>query len=73
MATYLATSQPIVNVRDLIVALRRVANSNAPVYLDCGNNLKFIGSVQVTDMLPPMVKIVHIVGSETPPTKSEDV
>ena len=72
MATYAATSQPIENVRDLIVALRRVANSDAPVYLDCGNNLKFISAVQVTDMLPPMIKMVHIVGSATPPLKPED-
>jgi hypothetical protein len=66
MATYPITKQPIANVRDLIVALRKVSNNNALVFLDCGNERQFIGEVQVTDMLAPMVSMVHIVGSKVP-------
>jgi hypothetical protein len=71
VATYPITKQPIANVRDLIMALRKVGNSNAPVYLDCGNEYKFVGEVQVTDMMAPMVSMVHIVGRKSQPQTSE--
>lgn len=67
MATYSVTERPVVNVRDLIMALRKVANSDAPVFLDCGNGQRFIGQVQITDMMEPMRSMVHIVGGEKLP------
>jgi len=63
MATYPITKQPIDNVRDLIMALRKVANNNAPVRLDCGG-VRGIIEVQVTDMLPPINSMVTIVGGQ---------
>jgi len=49
------------------MALRKVANSDAPVFLDCGNGQRFIGQVQITDMMEPMRSMVHIVGGEKLP------
>lgn len=70
MATYAITKDPPQTVRELIMALRKVANSDAMVLLDCGGT-RFISEVQVTDMLPPMRSIVHICGSSIDPRQEE--
>jgi hypothetical protein len=72
MATYPATKLPIGNVRELIMALRKVANHDALVFLDCGNEQKFIGEVQITDMLPPTKSVVHIIGSKNEPQRATE-
>ena len=64
MATFPITKQPIETVRDLIVALRKISNNNALIYLDCGNDCKYIGKVEVTEMLAPAASMVHLVGSK---------
>jgi hypothetical protein len=72
MATYAATKEAPKTVRELIMALRKVANHDALVFLDCGNERQFIGEVQITDLLSPTRSMVHIVGSKKEPRRSEE-
>jgi hypothetical protein len=70
MATYAVTKEAPKTVRELIMALRKVANHDAMVFLDCGNERQFIAEVQITDMMLPTKSVVHIVGSAKEPVNS---
>jgi hypothetical protein len=71
MATFAVTKEAPQTVRELIMALRKVANHDALVFLDCGNERQFIAEVQLTELMLPTKSVVHIVGSQKEPLRRD--